>query len=114
MNTNMRNHMKLIACAALLGFGANTTPAAPPLPAPVAALIEALPGGPEPGELNVVEPGWPFVTTAIPRTPGGTLVIPKETVDAKSFAQLEEDLNVMARILNKAAGGRKENSRHAM
>ncbi len=33
---------------------------------------------------------------------GGTLIIPKEAADPKSLSEAEEDLNVMARILEKA------------
>jgi hypothetical protein len=42
------------------------------------------------------------------------LVIPKETGDPKEFAETEEDLNVMARILEKAASGRDDKHPHAM
>ena len=47
-------------------------------------------------------------------TVGRTLVIPKEATDPKLLAEVEEDLNVMGRILEKAAGGRDERGRHAM
>ena len=42
------------------------------------------------------------------------LVIPQEAGDPKEFAETEEDLNVMARILEKAASGRDDKHPHAM
>ena len=36
---------------------------------------------------------------------GRTLVIPKDATDAKTIVDMEEDLNVMARILDKAVKG---------
>jgi hypothetical protein len=43
-----------------------------------------------------------------------TLVIPKETTEAKDLGEIEEDLNVMARILDKAVSGREDGGRNAM
>ncbi len=45
---------------------------------------------------------------------GAALVIPRERTDAKDLADTEEDLNVMARILAKAAAGAGDSSRSAM
>ncbi|MGA2866424.1 MAG: hypothetical protein ABSF95_18270 [Verrucomicrobiota bacterium] len=45
---------------------------------------------------------------------GRTLVIPKEAAEPKDLPQFEEELNIMARILRKAAGGATEKSRSAM
>jgi len=47
-------------------------------------------------------------------TAGRTLIIPKETADPKQLMELEEDLNVMARILEKAATGTEGKNRQAM
>jgi len=47
-------------------------------------------------------------------TAGRTLIIPKEMGDPKELTELEEDLNVMARILEKAASGREAKNRQAM
>jgi hypothetical protein len=43
-----------------------------------------------------------------------TLVIPKEGPDPKSLSEVEEDMNVMAHILNKAITPHDEKGRHAM
>jgi hypothetical protein len=43
-----------------------------------------------------------------------TLVIPKDNVDTKDLAETEEDLNVMARILEKTASTRGERGAQAM
>jgi hypothetical protein len=45
--------------------------------------------------------------------PGNTLIIPKENTDPKSLGELEEDLSVMSRVLEKAAGPN-EKARNAM
>ena len=45
---------------------------------------------------------------------GRALVIPKEAGDPKELTETEEDLNVMARILEKAASGRDDKHPHAM
>jgi len=42
---------------------------------------------------------------------GRALVIPKEATDAKSLAEVEEDMNVMAHILEKAASGDRKSGR---
>lgn len=47
-------------------------------------------------------------------TAGRTLIIPKDAGDSKELADMEEDLNVMARILEKAASGREARNRQAM
>lgn len=47
-------------------------------------------------------------------TAGRTLIIPKEAGSPKEFTELEEDLSVMARILEKASTGREDRERHAM
>ena len=61
------------------------------------------------GEATV--PLWNWDATA---SAGRTLVIPKEAAEPKDLPQFEEDLNIMARILRKAAGGATEKSRSAM
>jgi len=63
------------------------------------------------GEGTVPVPPWNWDATA---TAGRTLVIPKEAAEPKDLPQFEEDLNIMARILRKAAGGAAEKSRSAM
>jgi hypothetical protein len=45
---------------------------------------------------------------------GRTLVIPKDAAEPKDLPLLEEDLNIMARILRKAASGPTEKSHSAM
>ena len=45
---------------------------------------------------------------------GPTLIIPKEAGDAASFSEAEEDLKVMAHILQKAARGNDDKGRQAM
>jgi len=49
-----------------------------------------------------------------PGAPDRTLVIPKDPSDAKNLAETEEDLNVMARILEKAARTRDDRNKSAM
>ena len=46
--------------------------------------------------------------------PNRTFAILKDSSDAKELPQIEEDLNVMAHILEKAASGRDDRSRNAM
>src|SRR5512146_2913029 len=43
-----------------------------------------------------------------------TLVIPQKPAEPKDLAQTEEDLNVMARILEKASLGSSSTGKHAM
>jgi hypothetical protein len=45
---------------------------------------------------------------------GRTLVIPKDATDAKTIADVEEDLNVMARILDKAVNSNADKTTRAM
>jgi hypothetical protein len=45
---------------------------------------------------------------------GRTLVIPKDATDAKAIADVEEDLNVMARILDKAVNSNADKTTRAM
>lgn len=45
---------------------------------------------------------------------GRTLVVPTTSPDPKRLAETEEDLNVMARILEKAAGAKRSKGGHAM
>ena len=47
------------------------------------------------------------------RSSSRSLVIPKDAGDAKSLADTEEDMSVMARILEKAANGKKSESEHS-
>lgn len=44
----------------------------------------------------------------------GTLLIPKESADSKALAETEQDLNIMAHILDKAASQRQKKTDHAM
>jgi hypothetical protein len=59
-----------------------------------------------------------MLTAVSDADPGGganrTLVLTKEAADTKGNSEVEEDLNVMARILDKAANGREERGRNAM
>lgn len=47
------------------------------------------------------------------RSSSRSLVIPKDAGDAKSLTETEEDMSVMARILEKAANGKKSESEHS-
>ena len=44
-----------------------------------------LPGGPEPGELNVVEPGWPFVTMILRVRKSDAESLQKDKISAEEF-----------------------------
>jgi hypothetical protein len=74
------------------------------------------PPPPEPPEAVALTQVHDVVTGILsPRAAASrALIIPKEAADPKEFADIEEDLNVMARILEKAAGGRTGKDWHAM
>jgi hypothetical protein len=52
--------------------------------------------------------------TLPPTLATGSLIIPKDTAEPKDLANLDEDLKIMAHILQKAAGGDAEKSPNAM
>jgi hypothetical protein len=96
----MKNHIAIITgiaglAVANLGSAQPLEATAPPEAAPVTLVQDVLTG-------------------IGASSAGRALIIPKEDADPKDFAEIEEDLNVMARILEKAAGGRDEQNRHAM
>ena len=81
------------------------------------AEIPEPPEPPEPPEAAAVAQVYDVMTGMFGSgggTAGRTLIIPKEAGDPKEFTELEEDLNVMARILEKAASGREAKNRQAM
>jgi hypothetical protein len=112
----MKNHIALIICTTMLAVGANPGSAQPER----AERLPEPPEPPEPPELPQVALAQAYDVVTGVLAPGGAsaagraLIIPKEAGDPKEFAEMEEDLNVMARILEKAASGRDEKSRHAM
>ena len=71
---------------------------------------------PEPPEAAAVAMAQDVLTGIISpgATTGQALIIPKEAGDPKALADAEEDLNVMARILEKAATGSESKNRQAM
>jgi len=78
---------------------------------------EVTPEPPEPPEAAAVAEVYDVVTGLFGSggtAAGRTLIIPKDAGDPKEFAEMEEDLNVMARILEKAATGREGKNRQAM
>ncbi len=111
----MKKLIAYLACSAVLAVLTSPglaqlqrveDPAEPPEP------VEA----PEAPETAAVAMAHDVLTGIV--SPGATasraLIIPKEAGDPKDFADAEEDLNVMARILEKAAAGREGKNRHAM
>jgi len=122
----MKKNLALIACTAVLAVGTTLIAAQPKnvevevLAAP--AVAPEPPEQPEPPEPPEPPQIPQFVDRlqsiiSIPagaRTEGRALIIPKEADDPKEFAETEEDLNVMARILEKAARGRDDKHPHAM
>jgi len=123
----MKYNIPIITCTALMAVGINLSSAQPNrVDVEVVAVPAVAPEPPEP-------PEWPRAVAADERAAaevyqlvtelGGrgsagranrALVIPKEAGDPKEFAETEEDLNVMARILEKAASGRDDKHPHAM
>src|SRR6266498_4768679 len=124
----MKNNIAVIVCTAVLAVGANiNSTQAKQVEGQVLAAPAAAPEPPEPPEPPSVAvanfddavgayqlaTGWGGQGGSASR-PGRALVIPKETGDPKEFSETEEDLNVMARILEKAASGRDDKHPHAM
>jgi hypothetical protein len=74
------------------------------------------PGQPEPPEAVALAQVHDVLTGVLSPavTAGRALIVPREAADPKEFADIEEDLNVMARILEKAATGRTSKERQAM
>lgn len=74
------------------------------------------PEAPEAPEAAAVAMAYDVLTGMVSpgATTGRALIIPKEASDPKGLADAEEDLNVMARILEKAATGREAKNRQAM
>lgn len=66
-----------------------------------------------PGPAQIQDLPFLFRSDSTGRFGNSTLIIPKENPDPKSFSDLEEDLNVMAHILDKAVG-HESKSRSAM
>ncbi|HXG46178.1 MAG TPA: hypothetical protein VNO52_01015 [Methylomirabilota bacterium] len=97
-------------------------PHAPPPPAVEDVILERVSGGEPPGFFE--EYVEPHLTRAVrmidglPRPGGGgrALVVPAAMPDAEQLREAEEDLNVMARVLEKAMGtrGGEGQSRRAM
>jgi hypothetical protein len=112
----MKNYISNILCAAIVGVGtsngiaqdqATPTAAAPLTPEPIE------PAQPYAAAVNA----YGLATGGLAPFGGGragqTLVIPKEASDPKGLADIEEDMSVMARILEKACG-RDQKNQHAM
>jgi len=117
----MKYNIPIVTCTALLALGVNLSSAQPKR---VEARTLADPAlAPEPPEVPIVAVAnfdeavnayqWATGTSGQSGS-SRALVIPKEAGDAKEFADLEEDMNVMARILEKAASGRDDKHPHAM
>jgi hypothetical protein len=86
------------------------------------AQLSRAPGqqpGPQPPRPNLPPPGEP--APPLPRPVEGpgversrTLVIPANPAESQDLSQLEEDINVMARILDKATGSGEDRGKLAM
>jgi hypothetical protein len=55
-----------------------------------------------------------FFSSGRSSSAGRALIIPENSPDPKGIAEVEEDMGVMAHILNKAASGKEEKGNHAM
>src|ERR1043166_7905886 len=124
----MKKQTAIIICTGLLAIGLNHgsaqpkrveaktladpafAPEPPQPPEPPRTAVASF--GDEVGAYQLVT-GWGGQGGSASRA-GRALVIPKEAGDPKEFAETEEDLNVMARILEKAASGRDDKHPHAM
>ena len=113
----MKLHIPLLTTLIILtwGTGAGVAQVAEAPAAPVAAVA---PVAPEP---PMAVPQIAYATTftddaAIGGTfnPNRSLVILKDETTAKNLAETEEDLNVMARILEKATSGHEDRTGRAM
>lgn len=123
----MKTHIAVIVCTTVLAVGANfNSSLAKQVEVEVLAAPVAVAEIPEPPETP-----WPAVANygeavqAYQLVSGGgqggsasragrALVIPREAGDPKELTETEEDLNVMARILEKAASGRDDKHPRAM
>jgi hypothetical protein len=121
----MKKNITVIICAAVLAVGTNLSSAQPKrVEVEVVAVPAVAPEPPEPprpvsADYRAAEEVYQLVTElgehgGSASHAGRALVIPKEAGDPKEFAETEEDLNVMARILEKAASGRDDKHPHAM
>ena len=124
----MKKNIAVIVCAAVLAVGTNLWSAQPNALETIAVADPAFaPEPPEPPEPRTIAvANFDDAVQAYQLVTGGggqggsagragrALVIPKEAGDPKEFAEAEEDLNVMARILEKAASGRDDKHPHAM
>lgn len=109
----MKKHVARIVCTAILA--GLTSPGLAQLQR-VEVAVEP-PEPPEPPEAVALAHVQDVLTGIISpgsTTAGRSLIIPKEAGDPKEFADAEEDLNVMARILEKAATEREGRNRQAM
>ena len=86
-----------------------------PKPAPPVALNPAVPGKPRgvSSRLPHIEAHYAFGLASGPRSLR-SLVIPKDDMNPETLAAMEEDLNVMSVILEKAVGQRSEDERKIM
>jgi hypothetical protein len=123
----MKHNIAILTCTALLAVGMNVSSAQPKkaeAKTPTAlALAPEPPEPPQPPAVAVANfddavdayqlaTGWGGQGGGA--SGGRAMVIPREPGDVKEFADMEEDLNVMARILEKAASGRDGRHPHAM
>jgi hypothetical protein len=141
---NMKNYIKFFVSLAVLGIGLNAAPvllaqgggggggegpipptpakpAPPPRPAKaVASTSEQFERAAE--QVNAAQMELVKAESAMPwgvagfgsSSSGQSLVIPREGADSKELEDCEEDLNVMARILEKAGGRHAEKGDKAM
>ncbi len=121
--------MALIVAAALLSVAAikgssqvSEAPAAPPAPANVTTALQRSQQAQQAAEdagVEISDKRTGFVTRlARLAGPGngssGTFIIPKDEADVKAMAQSEEDLNIMAHILDKVASNPDGKNHRAM
>ncbi|HWQ92474.1 MAG TPA: hypothetical protein VN673_12450 [Clostridia bacterium] len=91
----------LVLLATLSGHAAEVKPMPPARPPAPPAPPEGLPGG-----MGRAQAGF--------ATPDRTIIITRDTADRKALADVEEDLNVMGRVLEKAVNPRPDHERLAM
>jgi hypothetical protein len=124
----MKKNIAVIVCTAVLAVGTNfNSTHAKQVEVEVAVAPAAVPEPPDTPEAPIpplanfgeavqayqLIPGMGGQGSSASRA-GRALVIPKEAGDPKELKETEEDLNVMARILEKAASGRDDKHPHAM